>query len=124
MVKNKDLQAYKKKYHMYRHHAWAGSVLLAVLIAVRGFLELSSVSINDWIIVIIGLFLVFYILISVFLTYKYSSGLKADSETVIEHKYSDEVEKERLKLEKKLAKNKAKIQKKAAKEEHKKKKNE
>ena len=111
---NKELSNYKKKYDIMRHHAWAGSVLLAVLVATRGFLELSDIKIDDRIIVIIGLILVFYVLISVFLTYKYRSGLSSSQKNVVEVKIgSDDLEKEKLKIEKKKAKAEAKKAKKS-----------
>jgi len=114
---NKDLSEYKRKYDVARHHAWAGSVLLAVLVATRGFLELSEVRINDWIIVVIGLILVLYVLISVFLTYRYRAGLSSVQKNVVEVKVqSDDLEKERLKMEKKKAKAEAKKAKKSNKD--------
>lgn len=111
---NKNLSEYKRKYDVARHHAWAGSVLLAVLVATRGFLELSDIKINDWIIVAIGLILIFYVLISVFFTYKYRAGLSSVSKNVVEVKVkSDDLEKEKLKIEKKKAKAEIKKAKKA-----------
>jgi len=114
----KDMSDYKKKYDAYRHHAWAGSVLLAVLVALRGFLELSDVKIDDNIIIVIGLGLVIYVLIAVFFTYKYRSGLLTDSKNIVEVQVkSSELEKERLKIEKKKAKTEAKKAKKQIKNE-------
>ncbi len=111
---NKNLSEYKRKYDVARHHAWAGSVLLAVLVATRGFLELSDIKINDWIIVAIGLILIFYVLISVFFTYKYRACLSSVSKNVVEVKVkSDDLEKEKLKIEKKKAKAEIKKAKKA-----------
>ena len=51
--------------------------------------------------------LVAYIMISLFFTYKYRSGLSAQ-EPIISVDSSVEIEKERVKLEKKKAKNEAK----------------
>ena len=116
-MNQKNLSEYKRKYDVARHHAWAGSVLLAVLVAIRGFLELSEIKIDDRIIIAIGMILVFYILIAVFLTYNYRSGINAEQKTVQEvHIHSDEteIEKERLKVEKKKAKADAKKAKKNA----------
>lgn len=113
----KDLTEYKRKYHRVRHHAWAGSVLLAILLAVRLFFETSNIGIDDRIIIGIGGILVSYTLIAVVLTYKYSSGLSADDKIVHVHETDD---KEKQKLQKKLAKEKAKIEKKKAKAEVKK----
>lgn len=116
-MKPKNLSEYRKKYHVVRHHAWAGSVLLAVLLAVRLFFETSNIDIDDRIILIIGGILIIYTLIAVILTYKYSSGLSAEQEVIRLESSSDDLEKakidaklekERLKLEKKKAKAEAK----------------
>ena len=108
-----DLSDYKRKYDMSRHHAWAGSVLLAVLLAVRVFLEISEIKINDWIIITIGVILVIYTLTAVFLTYRYRSGLSVSQEQIIQVKVEPpkpdaSLEKEHLKIEKKKAKDEAK----------------
>jgi len=128
-MNKKDLSEYKRKYDISRHHAWAGSVLLAVLVATRGFLELSKIDVNDNIVVILGIILVIYILISVLLTYKYRSGLSSEQKKVVEVYHHDskddlekekiraDLEKERLKLEKKKAKAEAKKAKKQRKEQ-------
>ena len=106
---NKNLSEYKRKYDMSRHHAWAGSVILAVLVTIRGFLELSKIDVNDLIIVTLGLILVFYVLISVVFTYRYRAGLSSVQKNVVEVKIeSNNLEKERLKLDKKKAKSEAK----------------
>jgi hypothetical protein len=113
----KNLNEHRRKYDIARHHAWAGSVLLAVLVAIRGFFEISDIKIDDRIIIIIGMILVFYVLIAVFFTYRYRSGLSAEQKTVQEvHIHSDdaEIEKERLKFEKKKVKAEAKKVKKNA----------
>ncbi len=127
-MNKKDLSEYKRKYDVSRHHAWAGSVLLALLIATRTFLEISNINVNDIIVVIIGVILIIYTLLSVFLTYKYSSGLTSEQKKVVEvhHRDSDDelekkkidsdLEKERLKLEKKKAKAELKKVKKLKKE--------
>ena len=100
----KKLIEYKKKYDVARHHAWAGSVLLAVLVATRGFFEISDIKIDDRIIIAIGMILVFYILIAIFLTYKYRSGLLAEQKIVELQIKTDSFKKEKLKIEKKKAK--------------------
>ena len=38
----KNLNEYKRKYDVNKHHAWAGSVLLAVLVAIRGFFKYQT----------------------------------------------------------------------------------
>lgn len=125
MVKNKDLQEYKRKYHMSRHHAWAGSVLLALLLALK---TLDLLDVGDLIIAFIGIVLIVYTLTAVFFTYRYSSGLKSESKTKIVQNSNDlekekiqaDLEKEKLKLEKKKSKNEAKAKKKFNKENAKK----
>ena len=121
---NKDLSGYKKKYNSVRHHAWAGSVLLAVLLAVRILMEISETNFEhmDTIILIFGVIIITYTLIALFYTYKYRSGLESE-EKIIQIKHSSketekekihaDVEKEHLKLEKKKAKAEAKKAKKS-----------
>lgn len=128
-MNKKNLSEYKRKYDVSRHHAWAGSVLLALLIATRTFLEIVDIKVNDTIVVIIGVILVVYTLVSVFLTYRYRSGLTSEQKKIVEvhhHDSNDELEKkkidsdlekERLKLEKKKAKAEIKKAKKLKKEE-------
>ena len=121
-MNQKNLREYKQKYGIARHHAWAGSVLLAVLIAIRSFLELTDIKLNDIIVLIVGIILIIYILISVFYTYKYRSGL-SDEQQKIEvyikskdykkQEIEGKVEKQRLKIDKKKVKNDAKIIKKS-----------
>ena len=99
-MNKKDLSDLKQRYDVARHHAWAGSVMLAVLVAVRSFLELSKIDIDDRIIIIIGMVLVFYILFSVFFTYKYRSGLSVEQKRVVEVKIDSQdsvLEKEKVK---------------------------
>lgn len=106
-MSKKNLSEYKRKYENARHHAWAGSVLLAVLLAIRIFLETSKI--DDRIFIFIGSILVIYILIAVFFTYKYRSGLSIEQKNAIEIKVnSDDIKKEKLKLEKKKAKDEVK----------------
>jgi hypothetical protein len=111
----KNLSEYKRKYDVARHHAWAGSVLLAVLVAIRGFFEISDIKVDDRIIIATGMILIFYILIAVFLTYKYRSGLLAEQKIVEVHIKTDNLEREKLKIEKKKAKAESKKAKKNAK---------
>ncbi len=63
MSKNKDLQEYKKKYNMFRHHAWAGSVLLALLLAIK---TLNIIDFSGFILALIGAVLIVYTLTAVF----------------------------------------------------------
>ncbi|RLI65317.1 MAG: hypothetical protein DRO67_02825 [Candidatus Asgardarchaeum californiense] len=116
MIKE-NLSEYKKKYALWRHHAWAGSILLSVLLALR--IIIGEEYIHNEIVFVVGIILVFYVLISLFFTYKYREGLRAEKEENVIHVKSSsdevekarinaEVEKERLKLEKKKVKAEAK----------------
>ncbi|MFO8077453.1 MAG: hypothetical protein R6U21_02250 [Thermoplasmatota archaeon] len=118
----------KTKYAMAKHHAWAGSILLAILLAIRVFFETTDNQINDIIFLGIGILLVLYILFALFFTYRYRTGLsiteeKANnilpSEAIAKEKIQSDLEKERLKLEKKRIKAEAKALKKQRKEEEK-----
>ena len=116
MISNK-LYENKKKYAISKHHAWAGSILLAILLAVRVFLEISEINVDDRIILFIGAIILIYMLIALVLTYKYRSSLIVDekpiqvniSTDIIENKkINSKIEKERLKAEKKKAKEEVK----------------
>ena len=107
----KSLNENKRKYDMARHHAWAGAILLSVVLAVRVLFE-----IDDIITMSLAVILIVYILIAIFLTYKYRSGLSTQQKTIQEvHIHSNEadIERERLKVEKKKAKTEAKKAKKS-----------
>ena len=69
----KDLAEYKKKYHTFRHHAWAGLGFLSVVIAIR-LLFPDTAHILTPVIVILAI----YILVALIFTYKYRSGLSAE----------------------------------------------
>ena len=114
-MQKKDLIEYKRKYDTYRHHAWAGGILLSLLMVIRVLLEILNISnIPDLIILPIGVILIVYVLISIFFTYRYLSGLNFQQEQqIIQVKtISNEVEKDKLKLEKKKVKAEFKKQKK------------
>ena len=70
---DKDMSDYKKRYQMVRHHAWAGSVLLAILLAVRILIEMSDFTYEhtDTIILVCGAVIIVYTVIALFYTYKY-----------------------------------------------------
>lgn len=114
----KDLAEYKKRYHSFRHHAWAGLGFLSVVLALR-LIFFKTADFLTPIVVILAL----YIVIALIFTYKYRIGLSAE-ETVVhvepsveleKEKLRAEVEKERLKIEKKKAKLEVKKTKKAKK---------
>ena len=110
-MSKEKLSEYRKKYDLYRHHAWAGSIFLSVILALRIFLEIIGVKeVPDYVFLPLGLIIICYMFVSVILTYKYREGLNVEeAKQVVEIRtLSDEVEKERLKLEKKKAKLEAK----------------
>jgi len=110
-MNKKNLSEYKKKYDNARHHGWAGSVLLAVLLASRVFIESTDYNIDDRIFLGLGLILIIYILVAVFFTYKYRPGLLANQKNLVELKVESKdpkIEKEKLKIEKKKVKAEAK----------------
>ena len=119
----------KTKYAMAKHHAWAGSILLAILLAIRVFFETTDNQINNSIFLIVGMLLILYILIALLFTYRYRSGLSmneknektiSSSEAIEKEKIESDIEKQRLKLEKKRLKSESKTLKKQQKEEEKK----
>jgi len=114
----KKLIEYKKRYAISKHHAWAGSIFLAILLAIRIFLETSEINIDDRIILFIGAILVGYMLVALIFTYRYRTGLSADVKPEKIQSSTDEIENK--KIEPKLEKEKLKIEKKKAKTELKK----
>jgi uncharacterized membrane protein (DUF106 family) len=121
-MNDKDVTEYKKKYNIFRHHAWAGLGFLSVVLAFR-LIFFKSAQILTPVVVILAI----YIIIALIFTYKYRTGLTIKEEVVRDKKVkspSDEVEKERiradvekelLKLEKKKVKAEAKKAKKTKK---------
>jgi len=101
----KNLSEYKRRYDLSRHHAWAGLGFLSVL----GFLRIMFVDLADLLQPIL-IILIIYVIISLLLTYRYHSGLSLKQENVthIDDDKKDtidaEVEKKRLKIEKKKVK--------------------
>lgn len=111
---NRHLSEYRRKYDISRHHAWAGTALLSVLLAFRHlFLPFPN-----YVLIPLGSMLAVYILIALLFTYKYRVGLTAGqvvdhaSEELEEERIHAELEKGRLKLEKKKAKAETKAKKK------------
>ena len=119
-MNEKKLAEYKRKYDIARHHAWAGSVILAIFLALRFFLETTDVIIDNWIILLIGIIVIIYTLTAVIFTYRYRSGLTSQQKIIEVHTSSEiekeplkaKAEKEKMKIEKKKAKAKLKAEKK------------
>lgn len=85
-----EQREYKRRYQRFHHHAWAGSILLSLLLALRIFLVISHVSVDDWLFLPVGVGLLIYTLVALFYTYRYREGLEAEEAT------SDAVEQERI----------------------------
>jgi hypothetical protein len=123
---NKVKSGYKSKYAMAKHHAWAGSVLLAILGATRWFTQDMDIQYNDLFFIIAVIGLISYILIALLFTYRFRTGLTSDQQDMDKrnNKQSsgslDDIQanvspKEIAKLEKKRSKNESKRLKKLAK---------
>ena len=111
----KDLSEYKRRYDIARHHAWAGSVLLSLLLAFRYFASWLP----RYIVIPAGALLIIYIMIALVYTYRYRAGLSAQREPKAppggeweKAKARSRAEKVRIKAEKKKVKSMAKIKKK------------
>jgi len=114
------LSEYKKKYDLFKHHTWAGSILLAILLAIRIFLNTSEIKIDDNIMLFFGIIIVCYMLVSLIFTYRYRTGLskeekniKTNTNGIQKEKFIVELEKDRLKIEKKKVKSEIKKKKKS-----------
>jgi hypothetical protein len=109
-MKEHALLEYKRKYEISRHHAWAGTVFLSLLLTLRYIF----ISIPNVIFIPLASLLSLYILAGLVFTYRYRAGLSAGqgsdhtSEEVEVEKIRAEVEKKRIKLDKKRAKAEAK----------------
>jgi hypothetical protein len=107
---------FKHRYAIAKHHAWAGSVLLAILGALRWFISDTEYPQQDFYFIMALILIITYILIALLYTYRYRSGL-SQNEGIIQGKINRNVEsrstvdssqissqKEQVKIEKKLAK--------------------
>jgi len=106
----------KKRYDIFRHHAWAGTALLSVLLALRYMIP----QFPYYLFIVLCTLLTLYILVSLLYTFKYRQGLSGGEisqrgpEELEEAKQKTKIEKQRLKADKKKAKAKAKERKKDA----------
>ena len=110
-MNEKDLVEYKKRYHTFRHHAWAGLGFLSVVLAFRLIFYEEAQLLTPIIIV-----LAVYIIVALIFTYRYRSGLNYEGSGVKEKnseslkrdierdRIDAELEKKRLNLEKKKVK--------------------
>ena len=111
---------YKHRYAIAKHHAWAGSVLLAILGALRWFISDTEYPQQDLYFIIAGILIIIYILIALFFTYRYRSGLSQQGSIIQGHILSKDesqstldssqisFQKEQAKIQKKLAKTESK----------------
>jgi hypothetical protein len=118
-MNDKELIEFKRRYHGFRHHAWAGLGFLSVVLALR-LIFFDEAGLLTPIIIVLAI----YIIIALIFTYRYRAGLSYQEKTVkierIETSKDDikkeelkaELEKERLKLEKKRIKAESKATKK------------
>jgi len=106
---NDDGAECRKRYELFRHHAWAGLGILSVFLALQYFISLPL-----WISATVVCVLSAYILISLMGTYRYRKGLLTQEMPAPSSVESEKiaVEKARLKLEKKRIKAEAKLKKK------------
>ncbi|MBS3748099.1 MAG: hypothetical protein KGY65_03240 [Candidatus Thermoplasmatota archaeon] len=79
---NTNKSEYKRKYAMAKHHAWAGSVLLAILGAIRWFTDDTEWYQKDIIFILAGVLIIIYILIALVFTYQFRSGLATEETNV------------------------------------------
>jgi len=108
-MNNKNLTK-KQSYDLARHHAWAGGILLSILLALRLLIpQLPQTPIT-----LLALLLIAYITISVLFTYKYKNALTQKEPSTQKNAEDNdyELEKQRLKIQKKQAKNENKQHKK------------
>lgn len=113
-MEQRDLTEYKRRYDVSRHHAWAGTAFLSVLLALRYMIP----QFPHYLFIPLCTLLILYIVVSLLYTFKYRQGLFAGPmprrgpEDFKEAKREAKIEKERVKAEKKRAKAEAKAKKK------------
>ena len=119
-MNKKTKKDYKHRYAIAKHHAWAGSVLLAILGALRWFISDNEYPKQDLYFIITGIIIIVYILIALFFTYRFRSGLSQNEEIIQRQKTSNDeqqdtsdsyqlmIQKEQAKIQKKLAKTESK----------------
>jgi len=113
-VEKRDLTEHKRRYDISRHHAWAGTAFLSVLLALRYIIP----GFPSYLFIPLCTLLILYIVVSLLYTFKYRHGLSAepvsrpDPEEFSKAEHEAKVAKERVKAEKKRAKAEAKARKK------------
>ena len=123
MIKEDLSQENRAYYDLARHHAWAGTVLLSVLLAIRIFFEMADDNIiPDTIFIILGVIIAFYTLGALLFTFRYRRTLiqkkqetvhvSIENAPIISTKSKKKKVKQGYKLEKEKAKNQVKKEKK------------
>ena len=113
-MKQRDLAEHKRKYDISRHHAWAGTAFLSVLLALRYIIPRFP----HFLFIPLCTLLILYIVVSLLYTFKYRQGLFAEPLPGLDPAESKEAEhKEKVgkvwaKAEKKKVKAQAKARKK------------
>ena len=108
--KQKKLREYKKKYEIYRHHAWAGLGLLTVFLATQYLYP----HLPSWFFFTILTALIVYSLIGLIGTYRYRMGLSIQENTLQVNlssspaSFDEKIEKTKAKIDKKRQKAKVK----------------
>ena len=124
MRKKISSQSYRPQYDISRHHAWAGTVLLSVLLALRIFLEMAENKyIPDTVFIILGVIIAFYTLGALFFTFRYRRALlqqeaRQEALEIKQHTFEESdktAEKQQYKIKKKKQKAQIKKEKKTAK---------
>lgn len=106
MENKKKLREYKRKYEIYRHHAWAGLGLLTVFLATQYLYP----NLPSWFFFTILTGLIVYSLIGLLGTYRYRMGLSTQEDTSqvsqgsSPSSFDEKKEKTRAKIEKKRLK--------------------
>lgn len=117
MKKRNMLHPLRAQYDIARHHAWAGTVLLSVLLATRIFFEMAENNfIPDLVFILCGIIIAVYTLGALFFTYKYRNTLMQKEQESFEKAVEDAVniseksKKKQVKQQYKIEKKKAKSQ--------------
>jgi hypothetical protein len=121
MTKKDTLQPIRAQYDIARHHAWAGTVLLSVLLAIRIIIEMAENRlIPDIVFISLGFIIVIYTLGALLFTFKYRNALKQKEQekyekTLTTTEKSTKIQaKKQYKIEKKKAKSQQKKEKKSS----------
>jgi hypothetical protein len=121
MTKKDMLQPIRAQYDIARHHAWAGTVLLSVLLAIRIILEMAENRfIPEIIFISLGFIIVLYTLGALLFTFRYRNALKQKEQEKYEkalattEKSTEKQTKQQYKIDKKKAKSQLKKEKKSS----------